>query len=311
MSDGYHSSDYNHDWSISGPELLRTTALYNTKFSGNGLRSGCYKVDKTSIDGFAPDPSRDPSLPVELEYYHSADYDKDGNIDEAEIARVTFLYQTTVDFERTGEYHISPDTVDGFDQYIDCVLLSSYQFDEKHLPVISSSNSFTVNSSSWYKLRAKFIDGSANGFMGTEEINNNQLALQVVPPPGVYQVELYWIQFTDNGDTAVIGVKNKVQVIISPAAKDDNPYRCTQCPEFKPGVDIPPVLEDQGICHSPSVHRSCNAPDLPETPCNNEKYITQYDPNSDKPFTVVASLKDATCQDILDESDRTILTVIQ
>lgn len=308
---GYHSSDYDHDWNIDATELLRTIFLYNTKFSGTGVRSGCYKVDNSTVDGFAHDTYRDPSLPVELAHYHSADFNRDGKIDDAEIARVTVLYSTTVDSVRTGEYHVSPDSVDGFNQYIDSVELSAYQFDEDHPPIIFTTNNMgAVDANNWYKLRCKIINGSTDGFMATEETNNNGLALQVLPSPGRYLAELYWIKYSNGGATVVIGVKNEVYITISPAAPSGSQTICAKCPQLTEPL-TPPVLEDEGICSPPPVSRSCNSPDLPEPACNNEVYITQYNPSGTPRFSVVASLKDQSCEDILDESDRTILTVIQ
>ena len=306
---GYHSSDYDHDWAIGIAELARTTDLYNTAYSGTGLRSGCYKVDPTSIDGFAPDTYRDPSLPVGLSSYHSADFNRDGRIDAAELARVTYLYDTEVDSVRTGQYHVSPDSVDGFNQYIDSAELSAYQFGEDDVPTIFTTNEMgATNASTWYKLRCKILDGSENGFMATEAINNSGLPLEQLPPPGTYSVELYWIKYSNGGSTAVIGVRNKVTIRISPAEPSGDQTRCAKCPEIESAT---PVLSDQGQCSAPPVTRTCNAPDIPEPACNNEVYVTQYNPDATPRFSVVASLKAQDCEDILDESDRTILTVIQ
>lgn len=196
----YHSSDYNHNWSISVQELVRTGVLFNAIYSGTGVRSGCYKTDPTSIDGFDTDTLRDPSLPVQLEYYHSADYDRDGNIDEAELDRVTVLYNSSQNSIRNGNYHISPDTIDGFDIGADMVGLSSYQFDSAHPPTIFTTNTMVaIQPQCWYKLRCKFLDGSSTGLMGTEDINNNNFSLTVLPPPGKYNVELYWIKYSYGG----------------------------------------------------------------------------------------------------------------
>jgi hypothetical protein len=107
-----------------------------------------------------------------------------------------------------------------------------------------------------------------------------------------------------------IGATTFAVVEISPAAVEDQPSNCSKCNEFQPSV-VPPVLEDQGQCAPPPSHKTCNTEDLPNTACKNEVYVTQYNPDSAKRFTVVASLKDQTCSDILDQSDRTIITVIQ
>lgn len=71
-----------------------------------------------------------------------------------------------------------------------------------------------------------------------------------------------------------------------------------------------PYLEDQGVCSPPPIVLTCNGPELTPPFCKNEQYITQYNPAETPAFTVVAPLKDASCEDILDESDRQILTVI-
>jgi len=199
---GYHSSDYDHDWAIGAPELTRTIVLFNTKYSATGLRSGCYKVDPSTIDGFAPDTARNPEVAVTLSTYHSADYNQDGKIDQEEIDRVTLLYNTRVNNVRTGSYHVDHTTIDGFDQYAYPykVTLSSYTFDDTQRPIISSqANLYAEDGKTYYKLRCKFLDGSVDGLMGTEETNNNNRALTTLPPPGTYEVELYYVQYSYGG----------------------------------------------------------------------------------------------------------------
>jgi hypothetical protein len=245
---GYHSADYDHDWKIGVAELARVTALYDTVYSGDGNRSGCYKVSPHSIDGFAPDTYRDPSLPVVLSSYHSADFNQDGKIDEAELNRVTFLYDTEVDFVRTGDYRPSPDSVDGFAQYSESVLLSHYQFDEDHPPVISSHNTFTVDATHTYKLRALFDDGSEEGFQSINEPANNGLALTNLPAPGSYSVVLYWVKYIYVAGVWQIehlGPSITVSVQISPAVVDRDPTACSQC-EYSDSPDSVAVYTSAG-----------------------------------------------------------------
>ena len=68
----YHTADYNQDWRIDTDELNRVTDLYNASYLA--VRTGAYKVDGATVDGFDLDETR-PALPaVSLEHYHSADY---------------------------------------------------------------------------------------------------------------------------------------------------------------------------------------------------------------------------------------------
>lgn len=230
---GYHSADYDHDWKIGVAELARVTALYNTLYSGTGVGCGCYKTDPHSIDGFAPDTFRDPSLPVVLDYYHSADFDRDGNIDSGELLRVVDLYDTEVNAVRTGDYHVSPDTIDGFAPSSPSVELSHYQFDEAHPPVISSHNTLpSVGGVSAYRLFARFADGSTSGFEAATSLNNSGFTLDEVPPPGTYSVDLWWVKYTYSGVNLVVsetGVTTTVTVSISPAAPNLDPTECAQC----------------------------------------------------------------------------------
>lgn len=229
---GYHSADYNHNWDIDVAELSRVIQLYTTEYSGDGVRSGCYRINPHSEDGFDPDPSRDPSLPVVLDYYHSSDFNQDGKIDEAEMNRTILLYGTMVGSTRTGQYHVSPDSVDGFAQYYPSVLLAHYQFDEAHPPVISSTNTFTVDATHKYKLKAKFLDGSAAGFQSIDEWNNNGLALTNLPAPGSYSVDLYWVKYiyvAGVWQVEDVGTKTTVSVQVSPATIDREATVCSQC----------------------------------------------------------------------------------
>jgi Putative peptidoglycan binding domain len=92
----YHSSDYNHDWKISATEVTRTIKLYN--------QGGYYKVDPTSIDGFATSTIQSAATTG----YHSADYNHDWKIDANEMQRVQYLYTQNY-------YKVKPTSIDGFD----------------------------------------------------------------------------------------------------------------------------------------------------------------------------------------------------
>lgn len=195
---GYHSADYDQDWKIGVAELSRVTFLYNTTFEG--VRTGCYKVDSTSIDGFAQDTNRAIDDPVTLTQYHSADYNQDGRIDDNEVARVAELYGYRYQdiplggYTRTGEYHDGdPQSIDGFG--LGPVSLSDYNFDSDHKPTINTK----IVPDGTYVLRAKFIDRSSTGFQAAVSLNNNGLVLDELPPPGVYNVELYWVKYAVNG----------------------------------------------------------------------------------------------------------------
>ena len=75
--DSIHSADTNFDFRISLIEVTRMIELYNTR---NGtMRTGCYRVDATGEDGFAPDPARATNATVSLPFYHAADTNQDGN----------------------------------------------------------------------------------------------------------------------------------------------------------------------------------------------------------------------------------------
>jgi len=96
--------------------------LYNTRFdTGEGkVRTGSYKVQAGTVDGFATDPLREPTAVVTPTAYHSADYNRNGKIDVAELTRVITLYNTRYDTGagkvRTGYYKAATGTttVDGY-----------------------------------------------------------------------------------------------------------------------------------------------------------------------------------------------------
>lgn len=123
----YHSADTSQNWKIDPTELTRVIVLYNSRFTtvDGKVRTGAYKLapaGTTTADGFAANPDLDPAAiaPV-LARHHTADYNKNGRIDPAELSRLIVLYNTrytTVDGKvRTGYYKPTPEgttTVDGF-----------------------------------------------------------------------------------------------------------------------------------------------------------------------------------------------------
>jgi hypothetical protein len=114
-----HSADTAHDFRIGLLELTRVIELYNTR---NGtVRTGCYKVQDGTEDGFIADPARASGSSATLGRYHSADTrgvttgsSPNGAIDLLELTRVIELYNYRVGTVRTGQYHVQAGTEDGF-----------------------------------------------------------------------------------------------------------------------------------------------------------------------------------------------------
>lgn len=193
---GYHSADYDKDWTISSAELARV--LYLSNAMNGAIKTGCYKVDNSSIDGFEQDTNRKIDEPVNLIRYHSADYNKDGRIDEADYNRVAQLsayYYTVVSDSShvvTGQYHDNdPFSIDGFG--LGPISLSGYDFDVAHLPAVQSKTPPAIP----YALMAKFIsmqDGV--NYQAATTLNNNGVVIDNCPPVGQYDLELYWVQYS-------------------------------------------------------------------------------------------------------------------
>ena len=78
-----HSADFDGNWLITQAEYDRVLALYNYRNESN-VRTGEYHSDPGQPDGFAAGPGAITS-------YHSADSNKDGRIDLAELTRVSEL----------------------------------------------------------------------------------------------------------------------------------------------------------------------------------------------------------------------------
>jgi hypothetical protein len=106
-----HAADSNGDGKIDLFELTRVIELYNRSFGT--LRTGAYRLDATSEDGFAPDATRSGS--AVLARYHSADTNSDAQLGLIELTRVIELYNTRAGTARTGSYRVATTTTeDGF-----------------------------------------------------------------------------------------------------------------------------------------------------------------------------------------------------
>lgn len=92
-------------------ELLRVIEIYNTR--AGSTRTGRYKLNASSEDGFDPDPRgiSDGELPSQ---FHSGDVDRNGRLSLSELLRVIELYNTRSGTTRTGRYRIDHSTEDGF-----------------------------------------------------------------------------------------------------------------------------------------------------------------------------------------------------
>ncbi|MEN9635443.1 MAG: hypothetical protein RL077_3847, partial [Verrucomicrobiota bacterium] len=108
----YHSADTGRDLRIGLLELTRLIELYNTRIGT--ARTGCYKIEVGSEDGFSPESTRTASTVVTLASWHSADSNHDGKIGLLELTRVIELYNYRSGTTRTGEYHLQAGTEDGF-----------------------------------------------------------------------------------------------------------------------------------------------------------------------------------------------------
>lgn len=304
---GYHSADYDHDWKIGLAELSRVGFLAGANL--DGVVTGCYKIDQTSIDGFARDNNRGINEPVTLSRYHSADYNKDGRIDSNELARVQELYNYRIydnqaeGYIQTGMYHDNnPFSIDGFG--LGTVSISNYSFDSKHKPTIDAK----IVPSGSYKLRLKIIDRSSTGFQAATSANNDGLVLDELPAESVYPAELYYIEFDSNGDLLYLADAANVTVTVVQAEEDcrksQNVCVCGQ-------EEIPIEIRDKGQCFPYREKRSCNTPTIPVAECADTEAYPIFTPGAIPPFYVVARLFDSLCEPITDQDDNPILTIIK
>ena len=108
----YHSADTGRDLRIGLLELTRVIELYNTRIGT--ARTGCYKIESGSEDGFTPESTRTASAVVTLASWHSADSNRDGKIGLLELTRVIELYNVRSGSVRTGAYRLQAGSEDGF-----------------------------------------------------------------------------------------------------------------------------------------------------------------------------------------------------
>ncbi len=107
-----HSADSNRDNRLSLVELTRVIELYNAR--DGTVRTGGYRPQDGSEDGFATDPSGGGVAPSGFVRFHSADTNRDGRLSLFELTRVIELYNTRSGTPRTGAYHVQAGTEDGF-----------------------------------------------------------------------------------------------------------------------------------------------------------------------------------------------------
>jgi hypothetical protein len=82
-------------------------------------------VNPQSEDGFAPAFERLVGQTAVLTAYHSADTNQDGRISLLDLLRVIELYNFVSDQVRTGEYHRSPESEDGFASGVGATVISA------------------------------------------------------------------------------------------------------------------------------------------------------------------------------------------
>jgi hypothetical protein len=109
---GWHTADLDRSFTFSLFELLRVIELYNTR--RGTVRTGAYQVSQGTEDGFTPDFDRASGVALPLAAYHSADYGRDGSINLLELLRMIELYNFSANRSRTGQFHRSAGTEDGF-----------------------------------------------------------------------------------------------------------------------------------------------------------------------------------------------------
>ena len=105
-----HAADSDGDGRLSLVELTRVIELYNVRHGT--VRTGSYKVDATTEDGFTIDPTR-PGTAV-LVPFHSADTNADARLGLIELTRVIELFNVRSGTTRTGAYRLQAGTEDGF-----------------------------------------------------------------------------------------------------------------------------------------------------------------------------------------------------
>jgi hypothetical protein len=113
----HHSADTDRNGRLSLIELTRVIELFNTRLGTE--RTGRYRPQDGTEDGFAVDPDGVGGAPGSYVRLHSADtargpIPRDGRIDLIELTRVIELYNVRNGTVRTGAYHAASGTEDGF-----------------------------------------------------------------------------------------------------------------------------------------------------------------------------------------------------
>lgn len=112
FAQGPHSADTDKNFRITLVELTRVMELFNARLGT--VRTGRYRVQAGSEDGFAPDPVATSNQVLAV--YHSADCSpRDGQISLLELTRLIQLYNYRAGTLRTGQYHFQSGTEDGYD----------------------------------------------------------------------------------------------------------------------------------------------------------------------------------------------------
>lgn len=77
------------------------------------------------------------------------------------------------------------------------VYLTSYAFNQSSPPQVYTDEAMPQ----WYKLRVKILNvpNYPHGFHAIDTFNNSWTALQVLPSPGTYTAELYWLKYDSSG----------------------------------------------------------------------------------------------------------------
>jgi hypothetical protein len=108
-----HSADTDADFRIGLFELTRVIELYNTRLGTT--RTGRYRIQDGSEDGFGLDATLSGGAAVTLIRFHSADSDRSATIGLVELTRVIELFNTRAGTARTGAYHVATTpSEDGF-----------------------------------------------------------------------------------------------------------------------------------------------------------------------------------------------------
>jgi alpha-tubulin suppressor-like RCC1 family protein/sugar lactone lactonase YvrE len=108
----HHSADTNRDGRLGLTELTRVIELYNTRTGTT--RTGAYRLESNTEDGFAAEPGRTGTASGVLAVYHGADADRDARLSLVELTRVIELYNYRSGTVRTGQYRAQDTTEDGF-----------------------------------------------------------------------------------------------------------------------------------------------------------------------------------------------------